>query len=271
MAPKAKKKTISLNKFAQEEYAKNALPTVSEGKEMQKGKGKQSGNYRRDGEAGADDGVWRGERGGDRGGFRDRGGFGDRGDRGGFEKSRADEGDWFKKETIPSGGFGNRGGDRDGFGSRGGFGSMNRDGGSRADGADGWRGTGGAGASEQRRPVLNLKPRTKAIDGEAEAPVQTGSKSNPFGSAAPVDTASKTKWDDNKDAPVEGGWRAREAAREAAKEKKDDGDNWRNQMRPGGDDKNNTFLSSKDRDGKKGRGKLVEETMMDSVVFETEV
>ncbi|CAD7958818.1 unnamed protein product [Amoebophrya sp. A25] len=31
MAPKAKKKTISLNEFAAEEFEKNALPTASEG------------------------------------------------------------------------------------------------------------------------------------------------------------------------------------------------------------------------------------------------
>eukprot|EP00392_Amoebophrya_sp_AT5.2_P007180 g7194.t1 len=98
---KGNKKTISLNEFAADEFAANALPTASEGLALVKGprdgkgggKGDRGGGFgRRDENDAADTGPWRrGDGGGgDRGGFGERrGGFGDRGgDRGGFGRDR---------------------------------------------------------------------------------------------------------------------------------------------------------------------------------------
>lgn len=144
MPPKrAKATTMSLNDFAADQYASKALPTASEGLEQEKGKkGSRKGEGRyddraagRDGDS-ADTGVWRGGAGGDfgrgkggdrgAGGFRDGdGGFRDRGGRGGGggrrdddEPSRADTGDWHRKEALPERGSGFRDGDRDrGFGA----------------------------------------------------------------------------------------------------------------------------------------------------------
>eukprot|EP01137_Pigoraptor_chileana_P025362 Opistho-2@94757 len=160
------------------------------------------------GDAGGDDrtaGSWRTEGAGplpprerpsgDRYGGGDRGssGFGGRGgDRGGDRPSYGDRGD---RGDRPS--YGDRGGDRygDREGGRGGYDRPPRDGGyEQRDGP--------AGA----RPKLNLQPRTApveraapaapaaaAAEKTADAPKPSAPKSNPFGSARPVDTSSKER------------------------------------------------------------------------------
>ncbi|KAL7542058.1 hypothetical protein ACHAWF_007081 [Thalassiosira exigua] len=162
---------------------------------------------------------WRGGGGGGGGGFGDRGGgYNDRGgggygDRGGGGYS--DRGGGGGYGDRGGGGYGDRGGG--GYGSRGGYGD--RGGGDRFGGGDGGGGggtggggTGGggggydrapSGGSSSSRPRLNLAKRTEPKEGAPPAPAPAASssvapaatsskpKSNPFGSAKAVDTASR--------------------------------------------------------------------------------